>query len=457
VNIELSPQAIVDGEELTVLVSRPPGADAVQTVLLGCVDDVETRWCGELSVRQCGPDSQEGQISLDLGCESVVFATSVRLADGSIVEVTSNEVSANAKTAAASPEEVSVLRARLEQGQTERYEQPIGDPTATGAVEHSVVCVIERLLVTTALRTPGVQILPVNARPDGNDQLSLLNGVLASLGWAPGMPAQAWAQQVEPNRPWTVIFCPQVFAQGIPQAIDLAWERRDRLIAALGLSRSARGRPVATVAMQRQPDDSARFKCIVEDERYAGNLIGGPISGEDQRGLLRTVAALGADPLLALLVDLYGEALLDRSADGRYLRFWSILETLSGARVSSGQAVVLLDGLPYPSGNTSHAAPRVYQLIADRLRVGIDEASVVSPAANLYQAVRAWYARRNATGHYGRLDPTDPRQAQQGWMQWATMTIAQPGQPDTWLMALQRIVELVLHGELAAAGGITAP
>jgi hypothetical protein len=53
------------------------------------------------------------------------------------------------------------------------------------------------------------------------------------------------------------------------------------------------------------------------------------------------IAVLG---VLRLTVDLYSEALADPSHDARYLRFWSVLETLSGARIAGNRPVVRIDG-----------------------------------------------------------------------------------------------------------------
>lgn len=168
------------------------------------------------------------------------------------------------------------------------------------------------------------------------------------------------------------------------------------------------------------------------------------------------MAGIAHDPLLSLLVDLFSEALADPSADAGYPRLWSILETLSGSRVPEGQTVVLLDGNPFPGrpdhATTSNASPRVYRLLADYTTArNLDESFLATPAASLYEAVRAWYARRNATGHYGRLDPTDPRQAAQGWMRWAQLTVP-TASTDEWLGSLQRAVERLLHAELTRVG-----
>jgi len=305
------------------------------------------------------------------------------------------------------------------------------------------------------MRLAGVEVLPVAVRPRGEEQRAMVDALLTQLGWPTRVDPQAWGDRVEPSRPWTAIVCAPVWAQTLEEAAALAWAARDELVAVLGLNRGARGRSVATVIEQRQPDDSIRHRVYVEDARYGGNLLGGFASGEDQAGLLAQQAAMRTDALLRLCVDLYSEALADPSSDARYLRLWSLLETLSGARLQGGQPVQRLDGTtwPDPPGTTSAAAPRVYRLVADHLRArSVDEASFVSPASDLYEALRGWYARRNATGHYGRFVVGDPRQTARGWYARAQQTVPVAGSPDAWLMTLQHVTASVLQWELMSVG-----
>lgn len=169
---------------------------------------------------------------------------------------------------------------------------------------------------------------------------------------------------------------------------------------------------VCLIIEQRQSDDTVVSSGRMKSRTTSVTLAGGFIPGESQSQLLAQYRAVDADPLVKLCCDLYGEALHDRSVDARFLRFWSILEVISGARMPINVTVRLRDGTPWPHPNastTNTAAPRVYRYIAEILdRRGIDEASLVRPAADLYEAVRVWYARRNATGHYGRLVVGEP-------------------------------------------------
>jgi hypothetical protein len=452
--LELEPISGAAGDRIVV---RARDA-SVRRADVARVTGVETAWFATMPMTPAEDGTSEGWFDAMITEECVEFGMSVGLEDGSTLPVESNGVALNPSQPIVKATDVEGLRARLESEQSARYDQPIGDPQARGVIEHRVLCVIERLLIGTHYRLPGVHVLPVPRRPDGTDQFSLLNEFTKDIGWntvsEPAISLDEWKQRVERERPWTAIACPSVFAADFADAARLAREQRDLVIAVLGLARGARGRPVATVVQQRQPDDTINVEWFLDDGFYGGNLLSGVMAGESQRALLADVSGMEADPLLAVLVGLYADALSDPSADARYLRLWSILETLSGARVAASVPVTLLDGSPFPGGGTtSQAAPRVYKFLADRLLAdGWREAVLASPASSLYEAVRAWYARRNATGHYGRFDMSDPRQSQQSWMQWAQLTTIRPGEWDRWLRALQDCVEKVLRAEVADAG-----
>jgi hypothetical protein len=458
VRATLTPPALRDGDDLTVRVSGlgalGPGP---ATVEVARVDTVETSWTASLG----GEITREGTLEAvwsapSLGRECAVFVTSVERAGVRHPVSTSGVSVVNATKLIATSGDASVRRAELQTEQEHRYAAGPGDPNAPDVREHRVVCAVERLLVTRRLRLPGVAVLPVPERPRGDEQRLMTDHVVQTLGWPTRIDEQWWGDQVAGSRPWTAIVCEPVWATGRAEAAKLAWSVRDDLVAILGLNRGARGRPVATVVEQRQPDDAIKYRVYVEDASYRGNLIGGFASGEDQSQLLAQHAAVGSDPLLRLCVDLYAEALGDPSPDARYLRIWSLLETLSGRRLPAGQVVTRTDGTVWPGSHatTDSAAPRVYALLAEPFRRGhVDESSSVGPAADLYEAVRVWYARRNATGHYGRFDSTDARQRGQAWFSWAQKTLTTgPGGADVWLMALEHNAANALNRELMAAG-----
>jgi hypothetical protein len=457
IEVLLRPRELRDGGSLSVHIDGAEelaGQDA--SLALARTDTIETGWVASVGV-QIGADGTAHAEWADvaLGRESAVFAEAIEVG-GQRHAIDSTEVSVvNPATAVTTSEEANERRAALVRDQEARYARGLGDPSATGSIEHRVLCAVERLLVTSRMRLAGVEVLPVAHRPRGEEQRAMIDALLAQVGWRTKIDPQPWGDRVEPSRPWTAIVCAPVWAPTLEEAAALAWSARDELIAVLGLNRGARGRSVATVIEQRQPDDSIRHRVYVEDARYGGNLLGGFISGEDQAGLLAQQAAMHSDALLRLCVDLYSEALAEPSPDARYLRLWSLLETLSGARLPSGQPVQRLDGTAWPgqASTTSAAAPRVYRLIADHLQArSVNEASFVSPASDLYEAVRAWYGRRNATGHYGRLVVGDPRQAAQGWYARAQQTVPPAGAPDAWLMAFQQATASVLQWELTTVG-----
>jgi hypothetical protein len=343
--------------------------------------------------------------------------------------------------------------ARLMREQEARYRRRVGEETAAGTSEFEGLCFVERLLVRTPLRLPGVEIHPVNAANAGSSEVDVLNALLAALGWGTQLDASWWAAQSRSGRPWTVLRLPSIWAESAEGAAALARAERDITLHILALNRGSSGIPIATaIRPQTQPQEQIFY----EIEGYTGNLIGGFISGESQHDLVYQEAAMRIDRVLALATKLYREARAERNPDSAYFRYWSLLEMLADARITAGRPVIRTDGTswPPPHGTTDYACPKVYELLKNRL-VGISEASVASPAADLYEATRGWYARRNATAHYGAFDASDPAQRRQHWFERAGATVVGAGKGidrEPWLEALRESVLIVVRRELHDVG-----
>lgn len=346
---------------------------------------------------------------------------------------------------APSPVDLQVTERELAQRRERRFNAAIGsnDP---GATAFCVVCVIEGLLMQQPLRLPAIEIIPTTAADPKTSQVDLLNFVLAEIQSSVTVDPSWWAAQSRQRSPWTLLRMPKVWAPGPEAARAVALPTRDRVLHLLALNRGSSGRPIATVV-----GEAARGKGAVfyESGGYTGNLAGGFIAGESQHDLLVQDAAVQADRLLALATWLYREALAEADPDFAFFRFWSVLETLATNRIQPGRVVVLEDGSIWPtkSKTTDFAAPRVYELL--RLK-----AAPAAPAASLYEAVRAWYGRRNATAHYGRFDPTDPLQKKQPWFPFAQLTEHPPpvGGIGDWLRGARDAAHHVLRREQTRVG-----
>ncbi|CAH0327674.1 hypothetical protein SRABI128_06346 [Microbacterium sp. Bi128] len=347
------------------------------------------------------------------------------------------------------------------QKQTELYASPLGDPASPGAEEYRFACIIQGLYLTSDLKLPGVRAFGLDSRPHGQDAEQLTIAMLEKLGWGSSPRQPVWSEMYKRDHPMSVLVYDKVFAASIEEAHTMYATARDELLAVLSLNRGAAGRPIVTCLEQIDGEQVIATKFRFEHSSYAGNLAGGFLSGESQSDLLMQHSALSHDPLLKLCVDLFREALADPSPDARYFRFWSTLETLAIGRVPGGLPVVRLDGSPWPNeSNSSHAAPRVYTLIADALFRGpvtVDEASAVSPAEDLATAVTHWYARRNATAHYGQFVADDSVQRTKNWYPRALATGPTEGAFDDWLRTLQRLCGEVLLAELARIGAPLVP
>lgn len=356
-------------------------------------------------------------------------------------------------------EDVAETHRRLLERQERMYKVPIGDPGEDGALEHRVLCLVEGLLVTSRIRLPGIEVRPLSRRLSEEEERQLINEVLAELGWACRLREEHWRPYAESRRPLTLLLFQPVWATTYEDAGELVRPARSRVLSLLALNRRATGTPVCLIIEQRQSDDSVVSRWLPEAAPYRGNLAGGLIAGESQAELVRQLQGITADPLLQLCCDLFAEALTDQSVDAQFLRFWSILELISAARLPDGEVVQLIDGSPWPNhaNTTRHAAPRVYRYVADLfVREGRNEPTHVAPADDLHQAVRVWYGRRNATGHHGKLVAGDARQANEGWYQQVLLSISTPDAERSWLRALREVVFICIRSELLNAAGATS-
>ena len=437
------------------LSSRP-----VVAVLMD-LNSVDTHWVIQIPIDldELGNGATTLADGLELGHEASVYVHALidsQAEDGPVEHRFPNvHMSiANPTVPIASLGDVLTSHQRIVAAQAATYGAPLGDSAAPGAIEHRAMSLVEGLYMTTTLRLPGIQIDPVPAAPAGAEMQKIVNDTLETMGWACRVQEDQWAALAQARDPLTRIVCNQVWARSFEEAGELARDARDRVIALMAVNRGATGRPVCLIIEQRQPDDAVASKWASEEPHYTGNLAGGFVSGEDQSALLTQYRAVESDPLLKLCCDLFGEALHERSVDARFLRFWSILEVISAARLPSNAQVTLRNGDPWPNqaaNTTKNALPRVYAYIAGLIdRQNVDEASHVDPATDLYDAVRVWYARRNATGHSGRLVAGDAVQQGANWYAHAMRSLA----PDetAWSSGLQRIVNFCLQSELHALG-----
>lgn len=278
-----------------------------------------------------------------------------------------------------------------------------------------------------------------------------MNQLVRDLGWATAdvLGVDPWRSHASQAYPLCAAVFPEIWAETYESAGTIAIERVNLALALLSANRGAAGRPVVIVIQQRQPNNGVVTKVSLPGAYYPGNLVGGLIAGEDQRFLLDQIRVAESDPVIRLGYELLAEAMRDSSVDARYFRYWSILEFLSGARISSVQVVTLVDGSPWPderNNTTRSAAPRVYQYLRPLTTPSQD--SDAGPDESLYERVRIWYGRRNATAHYGRLVPGDSRQVSQGWYQWAIRSVGDLGEPLGHLSMLKQTVIRALSREV---------
>jgi hypothetical protein len=431
------------------------------------VDDIQVGWAADVGAPPIDAVNAKGVLTTDgLDSNAVYELSGVKLhwsnpehemeLSGSELDVVLFHVREPGQPAL-DPRELANRASDLRSAIERRYAVPLGDPDDSKAQKFSASVLIERLLITQPLRVPGVQLIPLGQGNPAESEATILNDVLAELGSTTRVPASWWRTTNEHDRPLSLMRFPEVLAADLDEAASLVAERRNELLDLLALTRGSSGRPLGTVIESGSGSRAGRI--YAELDPYTGNLLGGFLSGEDPTALVKWDEAASVDPLLRLCLSLVREAHADRSSDSAYFRYWSILEVLARSRVPRGKSVSLtngkqwigLDGKPR---TTQDAVPSAYELLRHAITSAtnpINEASWVAPAADLQEALNCWYARRNATAHYGAFNPNDATQQASRWYSNALKTVPTRNTADQWLTSFRRLVTDAVKFELQKA------
>jgi hypothetical protein len=349
-------------------------------------------------------------------------------------------------------EEAANCAREVQRRREEMYAEPLGEPDGVEAKEFRVLMFVERLLLTGLLRVPGVRLAPLVETGQtvrrsfglgSSDELDLINHVLRDMGW---MDPQAsvdpswWRDKSSQSRPVVLMHAPRVFAANSNHALQIAHNRRDRLLRLLAFHRNSSGIPFATVIQMLDPrtGNYTDAQVYFEVEQYKGNRMGGFVSGEDQSLLLADDRTTRSDPFLGFVLHLHAEAQAEKDLDFAYFRYWNLLETVAAERVERGTPVtnfygdVILTGGGKPF-TTNGARGRVYEMVKRGMQARGCGEDLYQQARDLslglWDAVYAWYGFRNATAHHGGFNPDDPNQQRQPWYEAAVEAQRNGAQP----------------------------
>lgn len=459
VTTSISPVSFRDGEPVFIRIDNARHlADKETQVVVAAVTHFETIAAlrAPITIRSNGSGEVAFTSGFSLGQEASVYVDSVSVMKANDEAEThvfrkARPAILNPTVEIRSPSDAAKMHELIEESQSALLTAPIGDPDSEDAVEHRVLSIIEGLLITSELHLPGVVVRPLPQSFTGIEDRTIVDQVLTDLGWACRIGESQWANSVRSSRPLAAIVIDPIFAKDYEEAGQLARLERDKILAILALNRQASGRSICLVIEQRLPDNRVLSKWAPEYRQYQGNLAGGFLAGESQSQLIRERAALTKEPLLQLACELFAEALSYTSEDAKYFRYWSIFELLADARVERTSVATLLDGRPWPSehSRTKYVKPRVYEYLKRTVfSHQVNEPSFCHPAGSLHELIEVWYARRNATGHFGVFRQGDEVQVKEHWYVNALKSVSYGR--EEWLRTMRRMVISSIQRELHA-------
>lgn len=335
----------------------------------------------------------------------------------------------------------------------ERREAGIG----SGPVVASVLVFIKDLLTTTTLNLVSCEVIPLEP-VSWSAEVHAVDRFLEARG-APPLPwTEQVLDQVRRAEPTTLIQFPAVRANSLSECGELAIREASLLAMLFAAHRGSFGDIFCTIIHDPQ---TGQLLSGLHVPRYRGNFAGGFISGEDPEGLRWDHHAIRGDATLELFVLLLGEAIRERRTDFRYVRLWSLLETVAKSRGClgrpkrdwNGQIQLGRDGEPIL---VKSATEQVYELLRELLvpRGTIGEHSLASGLTfgTLTEQIVIWYRRRNCTAH-GDSDCVcrNPSKAATAHAKYANCYRARSDDQhghDGYLSALQDVAKLVVFALL---------
>lgn len=333
---------------------------------------------------------------------------------------------------------------------------PSRDDLPTTARGYCVFCFVSGVSLGTRMRFDRWEILPFRGL-DGTDLVEAINEFLetrtsirARFEYTVEVRSRARSEN-----PICVAHFPFVLTPSDHEAARFCVEKTSLLTEVLSFYRHAAGSVFAAVTLDRATGECRLF---TRPQPYRGNLLTGPVAGEDPETVRFLVESLQSDPQLRYFMSLYKMAQAETNVSYVYLRYWQLLETVAESKnydprsILTDQAGIPLLNKKGKPRTSSGAVGIVYRLVFESLG-----AAVVTfpgnPAAEAYgliDYVESWAAMRNATAHFGGFSPDDPIQESHfsGYDKCRKVVSDQGGLDGFILSRLLHQADLIIGGEI---------
>ena len=453
--ITIPQPSVLEGERLVVVAE---GLDVPLNLTVCSAGEYENQWC---LMAQLEPDADDPSsfilpqvAGLPCGTYVITRGTATRDPDAPnevthyplqiIFEVRGQDEAE--KDVQALRERYAALCARRES----LASQTLGsDPKSIAAVVF-----VRDLMLTEQAIFDGFKVIPLDRMGWTTELQSIENAMQQYFGQAVPIPEEV-SRQASLAGPAALLYFRDVRGETVDECINNALNEARKYCVLMSLQRGSLGQPFALV-VSTNDEDSPGVGIALDVPRYAGNLLGGFISGEQHKANRAGLDVLGRNPTVLLYATLLGEALREARTDFMYVRLWSLLETIARSRNYVGQPLVDWSGLQQVSNTgmpmdiPDHAQKLVFELLRDLLTpMNFTDGSFAQNLSfgKLSEQTEIWYERRNCTAHGGECEckaaGTSTKLRKQ---KCAAARADQEGGPygDPYLVALRECTRLVV-------------
>lgn len=272
--------------------------------------------------------------------------------------------------------------------------------------------------MTGYMNAAGVEMAPIahGGRHRGIDEL--VNVACTQFGWPSRLDPAVSEAESEQRAP-CICLSTMVEAEDRNAAMLAHLGEVSETITSVAVRRSAPIQLLATVVEQQQGDQWLPAGFADHRGGYTGNLVGGPISGEDPALVVRDRQAMQLDHRIGHWLALVREAVAAATPEAKLFRYAQLLEIITRAIGPQPPVASVGDTAPvWRNGKSAsnHVQARVWSLLEEVAAGHVNLPSLMPPGiADVWFGVRSIFGIRDAVAHHGGFAAGDPEQQAHPW------------------------------------------
>lgn len=305
------------------------------------------------------------------------------------------------------PHELMLQHMKIIRDRENEFKSGISYNSNDSMNEYTVFIFIKDCLITTPMRF-GFYGLKRYEDLEFKDEIKMVDKYFRGKGFQLN-DINEILDRAKKGQPTIIAQFPNIEAPSMEIAKDIAKFHSELTINLLSLHRDGPGSIFASLVVDKLTSETDFEPNI---PLYHGNLIGGFISGENLPELKAHIEKSLENKLIQLYLAFYKEALIEKTYEFSYLRYWNLLEIITRNTLKKDEYLRDYNGNVKLHHNTNQPLKvkdsNTFQLVFELLR-RVNRPIKSSIDENIIEiSIKVWNRRRNCIAHYGSCFADDP-------------------------------------------------